>query len=122
MRVVFDILFIIVLYRFIAVFLVAPAARMLALVLATLGGGFGWLLTLAGQTHLLGTLPPEFYIPEGFSFIILFSLPHLALARAALLGGFLALFSAVNDHQITRPENSHSLPLSVHGEGVGGRG
>jgi hypothetical protein len=123
MRVVFDILFILILYRFIAVFLRAPAARMLALLLATLGGGIGWLLTLVGQTHLLGTLPPEYYIPEGFSFIILFSLPHLGLARAALLGGFLALFStsdSIPENSIALPGNSPSLPLSTQWRG--GRG
>jgi hypothetical protein len=108
MRIVFDFLLVLVLYRFIAVFLRAPAARMLALVLATLGGGLGWLLLLVGQSHLLDSLPPEFYIPEGFTFIILFSLPHLALARAALLGGFLALFRAqrsevVGAHPRVRP-------------------
>ncbi len=94
MRVVFDMLLVLVIYRFIAEFLRAPSTRLLALVLATLGDGFGWLLSLVGQSHLLGSLPAEFYIPEGFTFIILFSLPHLALARAALLGGFLALFAA----------------------------
>ncbi len=117
MRVVFDTLLILVMYRFIAVFLRANAARMLALVFATLGGGVGWLLSLLGQSHLLGTLPPEFYIPEGFTFIVLFSLPHLALARAALLGGFIVLFST--NH--TPPEKPASFGegarLSPHRDG-----
>ncbi len=125
MRLLFDLLLIVVVYRFIAVFLRAPSARLLALVLATLGGGFGWLLTLIGQANWLGTLPPDFYIPEGFSFIILFSLPHLALARAALLGGFLLLFpftaETIGTHPCARPPTSpYSLPLSTQWRG--GRG
>ncbi len=97
MQIIFNLLFIVVLYRFIAVFIKQPRTRMLALILATLGGGFGWLLTFLGST------PAEFFIPEGFSWLILLGLPHLALARAALLGGFLLLFKALNQSQNLPP-------------------
>lgn len=93
MRIVFDLLLIGVLYRFIAAFLKTPSQRMTALVLATLGGGLGWLLVFVNN-NWLGSLPPDFFIPEGFSFILLLSLPHLALARAALLGGLLLLIAS----------------------------
>jgi hypothetical protein len=96
MRIVFDALLIVVLYRFIAVFIESPRTRFVALLLATLGGGLGWLLIPTGE------LPPEFYIPEGFSFLILLGLPHLALARAALLGGFLLLFRAVESPVVSQ--------------------
>lgn len=85
-----------VVYRFVAVFLRRPHTRRLALVLIALGGGLGWLLALAGQGHLFGSLPVDFYVPEGYSFLILFGLPHLALARSGLLGGFLLLFGALD--------------------------
>jgi hypothetical protein len=88
MRVVFGVLLIAVIYRFIAAFLRPQRARFLAMILATLGGGFGWLLIP------FGSLPPEFYIPEGFTFQILFGLPHLALARAALLTGLLLVIDS----------------------------
>ncbi len=101
MRIVFDTLLIVVIYRFAAAFLSRPRDRLIATVLALFGGGLGWLLSLTGQPQL----PADFYIPEGFSFLILFGLPHLALARAALLGGLLALM--------------HSLPNNV---GVGAHG
>lgn len=81
-------LYLAVLYRFISAFVLMPGLRLLAFVLATAGGGLGWLLALTGG------LPPEFYIPEGFSFLILWGLPHLLFARAALLGGLLLLFRA----------------------------
>jgi hypothetical protein len=90
MRVLFDALLVVVLYRFIAAFIRRPNVRMTALILATFGGGLGWLLAFAGAS------PPEFYIPEDFSFLILFGLPHLALARAALLGGLLLMFNATS--------------------------
>jgi hypothetical protein len=85
-------LLLVVLYRFIAVFIRSERGRLVALILATLGGGFGWLLAFVDR------VPPEFYIPEGFGFLILFGLPHVALARAALLGGLLAV-TAIADGQ-----------------------
>lgn len=93
MRVAFSLLLVAVLYRFFAAFVRSPRVRGLALVWATLGGGLGWLLSLLGQSEWLGSLPPELFIPEGFTFLILYSLPHLALARAALLAGLLLVGS-----------------------------
>lgn len=91
MRLAFDALYLWVLWRFISMFLSERNARFAAFVMASIGGGIGWLLPFLG-----GGLPPEFYIPEGFSFLIILGLPHLALARAAMLGGFLVLFAAQN--------------------------
>jgi len=90
-RFVCGVLCILATHRFIAVFIRRGAARWLALVLATLGGGLGWLLILIGQSNLFGSLPVDFYLPEGYSFLLLFTLPHLALARAALLTGLVLL-------------------------------
>jgi hypothetical protein len=86
---------ILVCYRFVAVFLRGVKTRLLALLLITLGGGLGWLLSIVGLGHLLGSLPVDFYVPEAYSFLILFGLPHLALSRAAMLIGFLLLFRAL---------------------------
>lgn len=91
LREAFDVLLIVMIYRFAAAFLTEPRDRLMATLLAALGGGLGWLQALTGQS----ALPADFYIPEGFSFLILFGLPHLALARAALLGGLLALMRAL---------------------------
>ena len=86
---------ILVSYRFVAVFVRGLEVRLLALLLITLGGGLGWLLSLAGFGKLFGSLPVDFYVPEGYSFLILFGLPHLALSRIAMLSGFLLLFRAL---------------------------
>lgn len=83
---------ILVTYRFVAAFVHRPLTRFWALLAITLGGGLGWLATVSGVTD---ALPVDFYVPEGFSFLILLGLPHLALARMALLGGLLLLFRAV---------------------------
>ncbi len=96
-RFIFGTLLIGVYYRFVAIFLRAPASRFLALVLITLGGGFGWLLSLIGLGHLFGSLPVDFIVPEGYSFLILFGLPHLALARCGLLVGLMLLFRSLDD-------------------------
>ncbi len=95
-RFICGVLCILATHRFIALFIRRGAARWLAFVLATLGGGLGWLLILIGQSNLFGSLPVEFYLPEGYSFLLLFTLPHLALARAALLTGLVLLLRSGN--------------------------
>src|SRR5690606_39956921 len=99
-RLVFGLALVLVTYRFVAMFLRRPATRRLALVLITLGGGLGWVVSLLGAGNLFGSLPVDFIVPEGYTFLILFGLPHLALARAALLLGFLALFAALQHASI----------------------
>ncbi len=95
-RIAFGILLILVMYRFIAAFLVKRSMRWLALILATFGGGLGWLLLILGQGNWLGSPPVELILPEGYSFYLLYGLPHLALARAAMLGGLLLTFRALS--------------------------
>lgn len=56
-------------------------------VLASIGGGLGWLLLVLGKTDAYGTLPLEFYSPETFGFLAFLGLPHLLLGRALLLAG-----------------------------------
>jgi hypothetical protein len=79
---------------FLGVFIRRRALRRWALVLAVLGGGLGWLLVLGGASHWLGSLPLDFYSPESFGFLMLYGLPHLALARALLLWGLAAYLKA----------------------------
>ncbi|MDZ4159184.1 MAG: hypothetical protein U1B80_05265, partial [Anaerolineaceae bacterium] len=74
-------------YDFASVFISSVAARRLATVAATLGGGFGWFYVLGFNGWWQGRLPLEFYSPETFGFLALFGLPHVAVARALLLWG-----------------------------------
>ena len=74
-------------YDFISFFLKSVNLRRIGLVLITLGSGLGWLLLFIGLRSLFGTIPLDFYSPEAFGFLAIFSLPHLVLARALLLWG-----------------------------------
>jgi hypothetical protein len=98
LRVVANLLMLWATWRFVAYFLEHPSARAIGFALAVLGGGLGWLIAplsaIVGAGDWLGSPPAEFFIPEGFSFLTLLSLPHLALGRAALLAALLYLFAA----------------------------
>ncbi len=91
-RIVFGMLAILVTYRFVALFLPRGSMRWVTITLICLGGGLGWLLLLLSQDNWLGSAPVDFYLPEGYTFYLLYGLPHLSLARAALLGGLIFFF------------------------------
>jgi hypothetical protein len=115
-RILCAALLIFTLDRFIAEFIRSQAARFTALVLATIGGGLGWIVTFTGP------LPPELYIPEGFGFLILFGLPHLALARAALLGGLLILIRSLEPRRRKGREETNPEPRRHEGHEGGNVG
>lgn len=95
-RMLFGAGLVVVMHRLVAAFIEDQAGRWLALALVTLGGGLGWLLILLGKGWWLGAEPVDFLLPEGYTFYLLYGLPHLALARIGLLGGLLILFHALN--------------------------
>ena len=74
-------------YRFVRLFVVEIKFRFLALLLAAFGGGLGWLLPLFGVTSIFGTVPLDYYSPETFGFLSLYTLPHLAVARGLMFMG-----------------------------------
>ncbi len=74
-------------YDFVSFFIEDMQTRRWAAVLATIGGGLGW-LALFGLSGLWGDgMPLSFYSPESFGFLSIYGLPHLACARAMLLWG-----------------------------------
>ncbi|MFQ5942363.1 MAG: hypothetical protein ACE5JF_02300 [Anaerolineales bacterium] len=79
---------VIALYRFSALFIQNVALRRWTVIIATVGGGLGWLMMLLGQSEIAGSLPLEFYSPETFGFLAIYGLPHLTLARAVMVMGF----------------------------------
>jgi len=85
-----GVLAIVATYDFLAIYLRSILWRRWGTVLATLGGGLGWIVLLLGRQTWLGSLPLEFYSPETFGFLALYGLPHLAMARALLLWGLRA--------------------------------
>jgi len=93
-RVAFGLLLLLTIYRFLAVFTGRIAVRRLAWLMTAFGGGLGWLLVLIGQPGWLGSIPLDLILPEGFTFLVLFALPHIALGRSLFLSGLLALLQA----------------------------
>ena len=75
-------------YRFATLFVESLALRRWTVIIATIGGGLGWLMVLLGWPNLADSLPLEFYSPETFGFLAIYGLPHLTLARALMLLGF----------------------------------
>jgi hypothetical protein len=76
-------------YSFAARFLPSAGWRRIVTVLATAGGGLGWLAIVLGASYWMGSLPLDVISPESFGFLSVFGLPHLVLARALLLLGLL---------------------------------
>lgn len=71
--------------------------------LSTLGGGLGWIFIVLGKPTIFDSLPLEFYSPEAFGFLSLFTLPHMSLSRALLLWGlivYIKAFTQNNDKEL----------------------
>ena len=94
-RVLFGLCLLFTVYFFVARFTPDLVTRRLAWALATIGSGLGWVLTLLGLTSWLGSLPLDFYVPEAYLFLVLYNLPHLALAESLLLWSLLWVLRAV---------------------------
>jgi hypothetical protein len=72
-------------YRFSSLYFLDVSWRRWVTILATIGGGLGWLLPLLGRSDLFGSMPLDFISPETFGFLALLGLPHLILARGLLI-------------------------------------
>lgn len=103
-RFIAGILCIMATYEFLAIYVHTPWTRKLGTALICTGGGLGF-LTMAGLDGLWqNRLPLEFYSPETFGFLSLFSLPHLALGRACLFWGLAAVIGG--NHPLRKPSFS----------------
>ncbi len=81
-------------YGFIRVFLKEIRYRKAALILVFFGGGLGFLAAFGVKFSGWDGLPLEFYSPEAFGFLAVFSLPHIAAGRAFLLWGLTRILTA----------------------------
>ena len=94
-RVLLGLVLLLTVYAFVAHFTTDLTTRRVAWVLVAIGSGLGWLLTALGATQWLGDLPLDFWVPEAYVFLVVYNLPHLALAEALLLCSILWTLYAV---------------------------
>ena len=106
-------------YDFLAFFIQSERLRRFGLILATLGGGLGWIFVIAGQGQWLGSLPLEFYSPETFGFLSLYGLPHLAVGRALLLWALLEYIKLASNRDKSNQPVKSVLKLSLLWFGAG---
>ncbi|MFN2270602.1 MAG: hypothetical protein ACK2US_07195 [Anaerolineae bacterium] len=93
-RWVFGLGLLLTVYRFLAAFTERVTVRRVAWLMVIFGGGLGWLIVALGQSDWLGFPPLDFILPEGFTFLVLYAFPHIALGRTLLLWGILFLLRA----------------------------
>lgn len=77
-------------YLFLSHFLAEKRWRRWATVMASVGGGLGWMLPLLPAAAGFSSLPLEFISPEAFGFLAILGIPHLVIARGLLLLGLRA--------------------------------
>jgi hypothetical protein len=92
-RVAFGGLLLLTVYRFVALFTASRAIRRLAFLIVAFSSGFGWLLMLLSLPDWLGSSPIDVLLPEGFTFLVLYGLPHIAAGRTLLLAGLMLLWN-----------------------------
>lgn len=97
-RVVGGVVAVMATYELISFYIHDVKVRRFALILATVGGGLGWILVLLGKSDWLGSLPLEYYSPETFGFLGLYGIAHLAMARGLLLLSLVAYLKASIKH------------------------
>ena len=112
-RVVFGLILLVTVYHFLAACTERVVVRRLAWLMVACGGGLGWLLVALGQPNWLGSMPLDFILPEGFTFLVLYSFPHIALARTLLLWGILFLLKAWREHPRSGAQTPHHAPRTT---------
>jgi len=76
-------------YVFISFFTPWRALRRISFLLCCFSSGLGWLLITCGLSSLFGDMPIDFWVPDAFAFLVVFTFPHLCLSQTLLLWIFL---------------------------------
>lgn len=72
-------------YAFLARVTPWRAIRRIAFLLIAFSSGVGWLFALLGRSTFAGNMPIDFWVTEGYLFLLVYAMPHLAFAAALLL-------------------------------------
>ena len=90
-RGMFGFLMLLAIYRFIAEFVPSVRPRRLAFWLATTASGLGWLSELFLPTPSGGVSPMDFWLLDGFTYLLVLVSPHFCAAIGLLLAIFVLL-------------------------------
>jgi len=112
-RLAFGLGLLLTVYCFLAACTERVGVRRLAWLMVTFGGGLGWLLVALGRPGWLGSMPLDFILPEGFTFLVLYAFPHIALARTLLLLGLLSLLRAWAINTNPETPDTHRAPCPM---------
>jgi hypothetical protein len=88
-RLVLAPLLLVTIYVFISFFTPWRALRRISFLLCCLSSGLGWLLISCGLPSLFGDVPIDFWVPDAFTFLVVFTFPHLCFSQTLLLWIFL---------------------------------
>jgi hypothetical protein len=88
-RLVLAYFLLITIYVFISFFTSWRALRHISFLLCCFSSGLGWLLIFCGLPSLFGDMPIDFWVPDAFAFLVVFTFPHLCLSQTLLLWVFL---------------------------------
>ncbi len=84
-RLTCGLLLLVTAYVFLSHFLRREGPRLVAYLLTSFSSGLGWLVLLSGSTTLQGLSPIDFWLMDAYTFFILFTFPHSAMAVSLLL-------------------------------------
>ncbi len=90
-RLILGFLLLLSAYSFIACFVEDAGQRLVSYLLVCFGGGFGWLVLLAGRFSILGFDLIDFKMPEAHIFFTLLTFPHFALGAGLLVAIFVSM-------------------------------
>ncbi len=90
-RVVFALLMMLAIYRFIARFITPLQTRRVSFLLATTVSGLGWLTEVIAPTPPGGVSPMDFWLLDGFTYLAMLTSPHFCAAITLLLSVFVLL-------------------------------
>jgi len=88
-RLVFASFLLITIYVFVSFFTPWRALRRISFLLCCFSSGLGWLLISCNLPSLFGDMPIDFWVPDAFAFLVVFTFPHLCLSQTLLLWVFL---------------------------------
>ncbi len=107
-RIVSVLAMVIAIWLFVSHYLPDERGRWLALLLATVTGGLGWLLYLIAPSRTAALAPIEFWLLDAYTFLAALTFPHFAAAIAVLLG-----FMLVLEHWLYAPTWKNALGLAA---------